>query len=75
MPPGTRLAIGTAVVELTDPPRIRSVVMYGQSNKPDSPHFADQAPLYANEQLREVPWTLEQLRPHIESTRVFETDR
>ncbi|MAV37446.1 MAG: hypothetical protein CMJ59_18550 [Planctomycetaceae bacterium] len=65
----------TTVVELTDPPRIRSVVMYGQSNKPNSPHFADQAPLYANEQLREVPWTLEQLRPHIESTRVFETDR
>jgi acyl-homoserine lactone acylase PvdQ len=57
----------TSVVMLTNPPQIRAVVAYGQSNKPGSPHFADQAPLYSAERLRDVPWTMEQLRPQITS--------
>ena len=57
----------TSVVELTNPPTIRSVVAYGQSNDPKSKHFADQAELYVEEQLRDVPWTREQLKPHLES--------
>jgi acyl-homoserine lactone acylase PvdQ len=57
----------TSVVMLTDPPQIRAVVAYGQSNKSNSPHFGDQAPLYSEERFREVPWTLEQLRSKIES--------
>jgi acyl-homoserine-lactone acylase len=61
----------TSVVVLTDPPQIRAVVAYGQSNKPNSPHFDDQAPLYSEERFREVPWTLEQLRPKIESKQTF----
>ena len=49
----------TSVVELTDPPPVHSVVTYGQSNDPKSKHFADQGELYAEEQLRNVPWTFE----------------
>lgn len=56
----------TSIVMLTDPPTIRSVVAYGQSNQPGSKHFDDQAPLFSAERLREVPWTLDQLQGHIE---------
>jgi acyl-homoserine lactone acylase PvdQ len=45
----------TTVVLLTRPPTIHSVVAFGQSNKPSSRHYADQAPLYSAERLREVP--------------------
>ena len=62
----------TSVVLLTDPPTIRAVVTYGQSNKPRSKHFGDQAPLFSEERFRNVPWTLEQLRPMIESQNTFE---
>ena len=48
--------------------------MYGQSNDPDSKHYDDQAPLFSDERLREVPWTWEQLRPTIESEKTFEVD-
>jgi acyl-homoserine-lactone acylase len=65
----------TSVVLLTDPPQIRAVVAYGQSNKPDSPHYADQAPLYSAEQLREVPWTREQLKPQIQSETTYQYER
>ena len=37
----------STVVELTDPVRVYSVVPYGQSRRPESPHYADQAPFYA----------------------------
>ena len=62
----------TSVVLLTDPPTVRSVVAYGQSNNPASAHFSDQAPLYSEERFRAVPWTMEQLKPHIESTRKYQ---
>ncbi len=62
----------TSVVQLTNPPTIHAVVAYGQSNKPNSPHFADQAPLYSREHFREVPWTLEQLKPVVESQITFD---
>lgn len=62
----------TSVVLLTDPPTVRSVVAYGQSNNPASPHFADQAPLYSEERFRAVPWTMQQLEPHVESTRQYQ---
>jgi acyl-homoserine lactone acylase PvdQ len=54
---------------LTDPPTIRSVVAYGQSNQPGSKHFDDQAPLFSAERLRDVPWTLDQLQGYIERAR------
>jgi len=62
----------TSLVLLTSPPTIRSVVAYGQSNRPQSPHFADQAPLYSDERMRSVPWTMEQLKPHITAKTVFQ---
>jgi acyl-homoserine-lactone acylase len=47
------------LVFLGEVPQIHAVVAYGQSNNPSSPHYADQAPLYAGHRLRPVPWTHE----------------
>ena len=61
----------TSVVLLTDPPRVQSVVAYGQSNKPGTKHYADQAPLYSDERMRSVPWTFEQVKTQAESETAF----
>jgi acyl-homoserine lactone acylase PvdQ len=38
----------------TNPIRSYSVVLYGQSSRPDSPHFSDQARLYSEGRVRET---------------------
>jgi acyl-homoserine-lactone acylase len=40
-----------------DGPRAYSVLAYGQSDDPASPHFADQAPLFARGELKRVAFT------------------
>lgn len=44
-------------VEFTDPPRAYSVLGYGQSSKPDSPHFDDQAGMFARGEMKPVAFT------------------
>jgi acyl-homoserine lactone acylase PvdQ len=60
------------VVELTDPVQAWSVVPYGQSRRPESPHYADQARLYSEGQMRPAWHTWSQLRDHVSSVKVFE---
>jgi hypothetical protein len=38
----------------TDPIRSYSVVLYGQSSRPDSPHYSDQCVLYSEGRVRET---------------------
>jgi acyl-homoserine-lactone acylase len=44
-------------VEFGDPPRAYSVLGYGQSPDPQSPHHADQAALFAAGRMKPVYWT------------------
>ena len=44
------------IVFLGDAPVIYALTAYGQSDDPASPHFGDQAPLYARHEPRPVPW-------------------
>ncbi|MDH3455605.1 MAG: penicillin acylase family protein [Gemmatimonadota bacterium] len=44
-------------VEFADPPRARSVLAYGQSGREDSPHFSDQAAVFAQGRLKPVAFT------------------
>lgn len=44
-------------VEFTDVPRAISVLAYGQSNRPESPHSSDQAEMFARGELKQVHYT------------------
>lgn len=44
-------------VEFGDPPRAYSVLGYGQSAREDSPHYSDQAELFATGRLKKVAFT------------------
>jgi acyl-homoserine-lactone acylase len=62
----------TTVVELTDPIRARSIVPYGQSREPASPHYTDQMRLYSAGRLRPAWHTWAELRNVVESVDVVE---
>jgi len=60
-PDGKRSVIGgdgwVIAVEFGDTPRAYSVLAYGESNKPDSPHHDDQAALFAKGEMKKVLFT------------------
>ncbi len=70
--PGTKKIYGTsgnsfvAVVEFGDSVRARAVTAGGESGKPSSPHFNDQAQRYATGDLRPVYFYRSQLKGHTE---------
>ena len=49
-------------VEFGDVPRAYSVLAYGQSSKPESPYFSDQAALFAAGQMKRVAFTEADIR-------------
>ncbi|MEO6580051.1 MAG: penicillin acylase family protein [Sphingomicrobium sp.] len=63
-PKGTQRRYGRAgnsyvsVVEFGPVPRARSVLVFGQSMREDSRHYADQSTLYAAGQFKPVWWTV-----------------
>ena len=62
----------STVVELTDPIQVWSIVPYGQSRRPESRHYADQAHLYSESRMRPAWHAWSQLRDHVESAKVIE---
>jgi acyl-homoserine-lactone acylase len=51
-------------VEFSQPPKAYSVLAYSQSDVPSSPHFADQAPLFAAGKMKRVAFTEEEIKAH-----------
>ncbi len=45
--------------------RSRSIMPFGASDRPESPHYADQAPLFARHRLKPVHFEPAELRPHV----------
>jgi penicillin amidase len=62
----------TTVIFLGDPVRSYSVVPYGQSEYPDSPHYADQTEkLFSKRLLRPTWYQKEELMEHVESKKTL----
>ena len=70
--PGTKKRYGTsgnsfvAVVEFGERVRAKAVTAGGESGRPASPHFNDEAPRYSTGDLREVYFYRSQLQGHTE---------
>jgi acyl-homoserine-lactone acylase len=66
----------TGVVVLTKPIRSWTCVPLGQSDRPDSPHFSDQAEkAFSPRRMKPTWWATEELAGHIESRTVIEAPR
>ena len=70
--PGTKRMYGTsgnsfvAAVEFGDRVRARAITVGGLSNDPDSPHFDDQAQMYADGEFRDVNFYREDVEADLE---------
>ena len=54
------------MVELAKRPRTMSLLVFGQSADPKSPHHTDQADLYATQRFKPAWFALAEIRKHAE---------
>ncbi len=65
---GTRGNSFVAVVEFGEKVQAKSLLAGGQSGNPDSPHFDDQAQMYADAVFKDVPFYEEDVKARAEET-------
>jgi penicillin amidase len=70
--PGQKRRYGVAghsfvgAVELAAQPKLKTILQFGQSGDPGSPHWFDQAPLYAKKQFKPSWYTQAEVESHSE---------
>ena len=69
---GVRGQTSTQIVVMSDPPRSWLYIPLGQSDRPESPHFSDQAEkAFSPRRLKPTWWLPEDLAGHVESAPVL----
>ncbi len=66
---------GLMVAEMSSPPRVFTMVPYGQSDHPKSPHFADQTLRYTNGEYKRGWFSRAEILAHAKSTVTIATRR
>lgn len=70
---GTHGQTSTQVIELSKPIKSWIYLPVGQSDRPESPHYDDQAEnLFSKRELKPSRWRPEELKGHIQSRTVYE---
>ncbi len=59
------------VIELGDPPRAFSLLPFGNSEDPESPHYSDQSVLFGQRKLKPAWFILEEIQANLESRKVL----
>ena len=52
-------------VEFSDPPKAYSILAYGQSNNPESPHHTDQIQMFSENKMKKVAFTQDQIQANL----------
>ncbi|MGL5034626.1 MAG: penicillin acylase family protein, partial [Microcystaceae cyanobacterium] len=60
-----------AVIEFSDPIQAKTLMVYGNSSQPNSPHLGDQLSLYSKNQLRPVWRKKAEILEHLEAREVI----
>ena len=53
-------------VELAPQPKVKTILQFGESGDPSSPHWFDQAPLYAKKQFKQAWYAKADVEAHSE---------
>lgn len=63
------------VVEFSNPPKAKGIMVYGNSSNKNSKHYGDQLQLFSNKQYRDIYFSKDDVAAHIEKKEMIRIDK